>query len=95
MEGTVRLLGRFEVSVERARAMATLRLSADGLGGHPIPNHRVLGRPSEREIERSGTTFEGELTCLTCHDPHKGKSDKLLRWGATTAMQACSQCHAK
>jgi predicted CXXCH cytochrome family protein len=89
------LEGRFEVTVAEARAMATLRLSADGMGGHPTPNHRALGQPTAKELERHKTTFEGELSCLTCHDPHKGRSKKILRWGAVTSMQACNQCHAK
>lgn len=94
-QGTVRLLGRFEFTVEEARAFATLRLSADGLGGHPIPNHRVLGRPTPKELKEVDIDFEGEMTCLTCHDPHKGKSNSLLLWDAVTSMQACNQCHAK
>ncbi len=95
VEGTVRLLGRFEVSVAAVRDFATLRLSADGLRGHPTPKHRVLGQPTARELERVDVVFEGEMTCLRCHDPHKGKSKTLLRWNAVTSMQACSQCHAK
>jgi predicted CXXCH cytochrome family protein len=94
-EGTVFLLGRFEVPAGKARSMASLRLSADGERNHPIPNHRVLGLPTEDELKRSKTTYRDEMTCLTCHDPHKGKSKGLLLWGATNSMEACIHCHTK
>ncbi len=93
--GTVRLLGRFDVPVESARAMARLRLSADGQRNHPVPNHRVLGTPSEDELKRSRTTHRGAMTCLTCHDPHKSRSRSLLLWDAVGPSEACVQCHAK
>lgn len=72
-----------------------LALSADGMHDHPTTGHRVLGRASTEELARTTTTFKDELTCLTCHDPHKGKSAGLLRWGAASATEACSHCHIK
>jgi predicted CXXCH cytochrome family protein len=91
----VKLLGRFEVTAEVARGMASLRLSADGQHNHPVTGHRVLGTPSDDNRKRIDTTFTGEFTCLTCHDPHKGASRQLLRWGAESSLQACSNCHPK
>lgn len=92
---TVGLLGRFEVSGQDARAIVQLRLSPDGEHDHPVTRHRVLGVPTAEELDRVETDFEGELTCLTCHDPHKGRSDALLRWGASNSDEACDACHAK
>lgn len=92
---TVLLLGRFPVPAERVDRMATLRLSPDGERGHPVAGHRVVGTPTAREKRAVETTFEGELTCLSCHDPHKGKSSKLLRWGAASTLEACIHCHPK
>jgi predicted CXXCH cytochrome family protein len=89
------LLGRFPVSREAAESMASLRLSPDGAAGHPVPNHRVAGTPTKAELKRTETVFDGELTCLTCHDPHKGRSATILRWDAATATQACVHCHPK
>ncbi len=91
----VQLLDRFPVPAERAKAIASLRLSADGRRGHPVVNHRVSGKPSEAELKTIDTTFQGELTCLTCHDPHKSKSKFLFRWGATSTVEACLKCHPK
>jgi len=93
--GPVRVLGRFEIPAAIARVMASLRLSPDGTRGHPVMNHRVLGTPSGEELERNDAHFRGELHCLTCHDPHKGPSRLLLRWGARTTFEACAHCHPK
>ena len=91
---TALLLDRFEVPVEGLRAMASLRLSADGQRNHPVFNHRVIGLPTASELKATDTTFEGELGCLSCHDPHKGRA-ALLRWGASSSFDACVQCHPK
>lgn len=88
------LLGRFEVPGRTARAAAVLRLSPDKQRGHPVTGHRVLGEPTAEELAETETTFEGTLTCLSCHDPHKGRSDMLL-WDATAAAEACIACHPK
>jgi predicted CXXCH cytochrome family protein len=90
---TVLLLDRFEVPAGFARTMATLRLSADGQRDHPVADHRVLGSPTAEELERTKVSFTGELVCLTCHDPHKGRSQALLRWNAASSLEACAACH--
>ncbi len=92
---TVELLGRFGVPAKAAAAAAALQLSADGKHGHPMRDHRVLGTPTEEELRRTETEFSGELTCLTCHDPHKGASRHLFRGGASSPFEMCSTCHQK
>ena len=92
---TTLLLNRFAVPTERLKAMAGLRLTPDGQRNHPVMNHRVRGRATKQELSRTQTNFEGEFECLTCHDPHKGRSKSLLQWGAASSMEACLQCHPK
>lgn len=92
---TARLLDRFDVPAARVRGIATLRLSPGGERNHPVAGHRVLGMPTPEELHRTSTTFSGELSCITCHDPHKGKSRELLRWGAASTVEACTHCHQK
>ena len=94
-QGVARLLDRFPVPAEAARAITLLRLSADGQSDHPVTNHRVLGLPTAVELKRADTSFEGELTCLTCHNPHKGRSAGLFQWDAASPMEACQACHQK
>jgi len=89
------VMDRFEMSADAVRSMATLRLSSDDQHDHPIKNHRALGELTEAELEKTDSTFRGEFTCLTCHDPHKGRSQLLLRWNAATAFEACAHCHTK
>ena len=88
------LAGRFEVSLSEAEAIARVLLSADGTRGHPIPNHPVTGTITADPHRRSPVNFEGELSCLTCHDPHRGKT-QLLRWDAASVEASCLECHPK
>ena len=94
---TATLAGRFEVPSSSAREIAPVLLSPDGQRNHPVAGHRTLGTATETEIRgaKVETTFEGELTCLVCHDPHKGRSPGLFRWGASSQSEACQQCHEK
>ncbi len=94
-DGEVTILSRFRMPVREARRMASIELTRDGTAGHPVVGHRVSGVPTEEEVREADSTFEGEMSCLTCHDPHKGPSALILRWGASTAPQACLQCHPK
>jgi predicted CXXCH cytochrome family protein len=91
---TVRLLDRFDVPVEAVLSMGTLVLRK-GETGHPLQFHRTLGVPSEEELANTDATFDGELTCLTCHDPHKGRSGNLFNWNAASEPEVCEQCHKK
>jgi predicted CXXCH cytochrome family protein len=92
-ETTVRLMDRFEIAAKDSPT--ALQLSADNVWGHPILGHRVAGVPTEEVLRRVDTTFDGELSCLICHDPHKGRSSELLQWDAASAMDACLHCHPK
>ncbi len=91
----VLLMDRFPISAETARGMATLRLSPDGERDHPVSGHRAIGFPTENELQRIETTFQGELGCLSCHDPHKGRSRKLLLSEHSSSMGSCLECHPK
>ena len=92
---TIELLGRFEVSADVAATAVALQLSPNKEHGHPMRNHRVFGFPTEDELKRTETSFDGVLTCLTCHDPHKGRSKNLFRNGAASRSEACAACHQK
>jgi predicted CXXCH cytochrome family protein len=96
-ETTFLLADRFEVAGSAAKEIAQVLLSADGERDHPVAGHRTLGTATEAELRsaRVETDFEGELTCLVCHDPHKGRSEQLFRWNAASGTEACQQCHQK
>jgi len=92
-EATARLLDRFEIPAKDAPT--ALQLSVDNIWDHPVLGHRVKGRSEEDKKRRIDTSFDGELSCLACHDPHKGRSNRLLLWGASSAREACLHCHPK
>jgi len=92
---TVKLLDRFVVPGAAARAISTLQLSPDGQNDHPVTGHRALGQPTPQELKATTTTHKTALSCITCHDPHKGRSRLLLRWNATSGLEACLKCHPK
>jgi predicted CXXCH cytochrome family protein len=94
-EGLVQVAGRFDVPAAAARRIGAVLLSADGTRGHPTPTHPVVAPAPGPKANPSKASFQGELGCLACHDPHKGKSDRLLRWGAVSAADACLNCHKK
>lgn len=93
--GPLPVFGVLELPAGTVATLARLRLSADGSEGHPVRGHRVLGKPTPAELHRTTTTFSAELTCLTCHEPHKGRSPGLFQWGAASATEVCLQCHPK
>ncbi|MCD4747964.1 MAG: cytochrome c3 family protein [Thermoanaerobaculales bacterium] len=93
--GAVSWLRKFEVSPEVAAGVAVLELSENGEHGHPMRNHRVLGTPTEEELARTEVTSSGDLSCLSCHDPHKGKSRHLFAGGVGSPYEMCGICHQK
>jgi len=95
VRGKLLYLDRIELNATTARRMALLKLSKDATRNHPVAGHRVRGKASPEELRRHEARFTGELHCISCHDPHKGKSALLLRWGATGAFEACANCHKK
>lgn len=90
-----KLFGLFPVSQEQLKLWGRLRLTPDNSKNHPVTGHRVLGTPTEEELERASTSFRGELSCLTCHDPHKGAGRGLARRDAQGKPVTCDSCHAK
>lgn len=91
---TMTLAGRFEMRAADAAKIKTLKMiGADP--EHPITGHRALGTPTEKELAGTKTKFRGALSCLTCHDAHKGKSRQLFASGKSSAMEVCLACHEK
>ncbi len=90
---TVTLLERFEIPTESALAATRMVLSPDKTRDHPVARHPVAGEFTPSDHGRRAASFEGSLECLTCHDPHKGRSAKILRWNAASATEACGACH--
>lgn len=93
--GALKAFGKVEIPAEKVGSIRYLSLSADGTKNHPLTEHRTLGQPTAEELKKAATSFTGELRCLTCHDPHKGRTAKLLQWSAISATEACQHCHQK
>jgi len=93
--GPATVLGRFEMSSEDLRKIRVVALTPDGARNHPVEGHRTIGAPTDEELVRVESTFRGELSCLVCHDPHKGRARQLLAWRAVSPTEACMHCHPK
>jgi len=72
---------------------------------HPVFTHRrghIYGiKPKKVKIPESligKGSQKGELVCVSCHDPHAGKSYKYLRNdinGLAEVLHVCVLCHPK
>lgn len=91
---SVTLAGKFDLSAAEASSIRTLKMIGSE-PEHPITGHRALGTPTEKELAGTKTKFRGTLSCLTCHDPHKGRSRQLFRDAKASAMEVCLACHEK
>ncbi len=58
---------------------------ARGSGGKPHPLKGVTNPAGMGE----------DLSCASCHEPHSGVSNAMLRWGVSSRMNLCSKCHKK
>ncbi len=88
----VLLLGRFRVSTKQAARIPALPI-ANGRN-HPVTNHRVSGAPTVEELSRVSVDFKGELSCFSCHNPHKGRY-RLFVGGEKSVTEMCMRCHKR
>ncbi|UOD34584.1 cytochrome C [Deferribacteraceae bacterium V6Fe1] len=59
-------------------------------GVHVLANFNSNAHPTSDKIIRS--TGE-ELSCVSCHNPHYGKSKQLFQQDVTDFMELCLKCH--
>ena len=69
-------------------------LSNDKLTGHPVSKHPVLGKPDGKKSVTLPTGMD-QVTCLSCHSPHGGKTARLFAFEKETQYDLCSVCHKK
>ena len=72
-----------------------MSLTNGGTRGHPVAGHLTVGKPTAKELQTSASTYTGELTCLVCHDPHKGASGQRFVGRGTEPREACVRCHRR
>lgn len=92
------LLDHFRLTGDKAAEalrMSAVKVAGDHVVDHPLTGHRATGKPTEAELKQVSTTFTGELGCLSCHDPHKGRSKNHFKGNAVAAADLCLQCHRK
>jgi predicted CXXCH cytochrome family protein len=58
----------------------------NGRIGHPVPAHPVTGVADPRDKNK-------QITCISCHDPHAGKTRKMLVSSDGSFKAMCEQCH--
>ena len=88
--------GGFEVSGSRLEALKTIDLSGNETLDHPLQQHPVSGLIEGKGRTEVAPELVGqELSCLSCHDPHAGKTNRLLAFDAVTRFDLCLACHPK
>ena len=55
--------------------------------GHPMEGHPISGRNSK--LGKDG----GEITCLTCHQPHHSQVSNLMPSDVSSDIDLCNKCH--
>ncbi len=70
--------------VARARRIELV----NGRIGHPVPAHPVKGVMDPRNQNK-------QVTCVSCHNPHAGKTKKLLVSADGSFKALCQECHAE
>jgi predicted CXXCH cytochrome family protein len=88
------------LSEEELASYKKVILNDDLTRGHPDVGHVVTGQYPAGSRKTSGRVsralvFEGELTCLSCHDSHAGASAGIFSDGLTTRFEVCLKCHKK
>lgn len=94
----VTLFGKIKLKKSSLESIKKIMLSPDFSRGHPQIGHPVSGTISPEKIKNKrlrGLTFKGELSCLSCHDPHAGISPQLFINQIPGRFQLCLFCHKK
>lgn len=94
-KGAMTVLGRFTLGEREVARMPVLRLSVDGSRGHPVAGHPTVWTPTGPPRRAKSMAHEGPVTCLSCHDPHKGRSKGLFANGVSGEAELCGRCHKK
>jgi predicted CXXCH cytochrome family protein len=95
---TVTLFGKLKLRASELNAYKKILLSADLSRGHPQQGHPVSGTVTPKSIKNKrlrGLSFSGEMTCLSCHDPHAGAAPQLFVNRIAGRFQLCLTCHKK
>jgi predicted CXXCH cytochrome family protein len=95
-DGVAAFPGGFTIDGSRLEEMEVVRLTSGRRLDHPITAHPVAGTVTGQTTADIPEDMIGtELSCLSCHQPHVGRSRQLFRYGAVSGAQLCMQCHPK
>lgn len=78
------LFGTQVLSFDDYRAAPKLGLDKGGGSGHPMPGHPISGNDPKTKQP---------ISCLTCHQPHSSKLEKLMPSEVKNDLELCSRCH--
>jgi len=75
------------LTFDQIKGMQYIGLDKGEMAGHPMEGHPVSGRNTKLGIKG------GDITCLTCHQPHASDVRNLMPAGVTRDIDLCNTCH--
>lgn len=96
-DGSLALAGGLTVPAHRSGDLKMIDLDPTGTRNHPVTGHPVsgpVGKPEGR-TEIADSLIGTQMTCVSCHDPHKGASADLFAYGAASGFELCLACHPR
>jgi predicted CXXCH cytochrome family protein len=67
-------------------------LNGTRTAGHPVVTHPVTGKPANKRPIFMPKGMEA-MSCLSCHNPHGGKTAGLFAYEKGSYEELCSVCH--
>ena len=76
-----------ELTFDEMKGARFVTLDKMEMTGHPMEGHPISGINSK--LGKTG----GEITCLTCHQPHHSQVSNLMPPDVSSDIDLCNKCH--
>ena len=77
----------FTLTFDQIKGMQFIGLDKGEMAGHPMEGHPISGRNTALG------KIDGDVTCLSCHQPHASDVRNLMPPGIARDIDLCNKCH--